>query len=106
MRIHKRVPAVEMSPGPVLCAVSERGLQSLRGLQLTLQFSGTLLKLALHFGGALTDIHGLAHCNERGWARADIGRADNGDNLGCRDVHRGAMWPGERDEKIQDRWEN
>ena len=30
------------------------------------------LKLALHFGGAFTNIHGLAHCNERGRARADV----------------------------------
>jgi len=28
------------------------------------------LKLALHFGFTLTDKHGLAHCNERGRARA------------------------------------
>ena len=63
------------------------------------------LKLALYFRGTLTDIHGLAHCNERGRARADVGRVDNGDNLRRRDVHRGAMWPGERDEG-QNRWEN
>jgi hypothetical protein len=48
----------------------------------------------------------LAHCNERGRARADVERADNGDNLRWRDVNRGALWPGERDEKIQDGWEN
>ncbi len=53
-------------------------------------------------GGTLTDIHGLAHCNERGRTRTDAGRADNGHNLRRRDVNRGAMWPGERDEKIQE----
>ena len=64
------------------------------------------LKLAIHFGGALTDIHGLAHCNKRGWARADAGRADNGDNLRWRDVNHGVLRPRERDEKIKDRWKN
>ena len=82
------------------------GLQSLHGLKLPRHFGRTLLKLALHFGGTLTDLYGLAHCNECGRARADAGRADNGDNLRRRDVNRGAMWPGECDEKIQDRWEN
>ena len=61
---------------------------------------------SLRFTSAGLYIHGLAHCNECGRARADAGRADNSDNLRRRDVNRGAMWPGERDEKIQDRWEN
>src|SRR6516165_4219221 len=74
--------------------------------QACAHFGGTLLKLAFHFGRALTDIYGLAHCNERGRARADTGRADNGDNLRWRHVDRGAMWPSERHEKIQDHRQN
>jgi hypothetical protein len=61
--------------------------------------------LSLCFTSAgLSQTYGLARRNERGRARADVGRADNCDNL-RRDVHRGAM-SGERDEKIQDRCEN
>jgi hypothetical protein len=60
------------------------------------------LKLALHFCGTLTDIHRLAHCNERGRARADVRRVDNGDNLRRRNVNHGASWPSERDEKISE----
>src|SRR5215467_6618075 len=81
--------ALEMSQGHVLRHWQAWGLQSLHGL-----------KLALHFGRTLTDIHGLAHCNERGRARADAGRADNGDNLRWRHVDCGAMWPSERHENI------
>src|SRR6516165_9426384 len=81
-------------------------VHSLHGLKLAIHFGGTLLKLAFHFGGALTDIHRLAHCNKRGWARADAGRADNGDNLRWRDVNRGALWPDERNEKTEHHWEN
>jgi len=73
-------------------AAARRELQSLHRLEL-----------ALHFGGTLTDIYGLAHCNERGRARADAGRADNGDNLRRRDVNRAAIWPDERNEKDEDR---
>jgi len=43
-------------------AAARRELQSLHHLEL-----------ALHFGRTLTDIYGLAHCNERGRARADAG---------------------------------
>jgi len=64
------------------------------------------LKLALHFGGTLTNIHGLAHCNERGRARADAWRVDNGDNLRRRDVNRTAIWPDKRDEKSKEGCEN
>jgi hypothetical protein len=57
------------------------------------------LKLALHFRGTLTDKHGLVHGSERGRARTDPVRVDNGDNLRRRDINRGAIWPDERDEK-------
>src|SRR6516225_201317 len=74
--------------------------------QACAHFGGTLLKLAFHFGRALTDIYGLAHCNERGRACADAGRTDNGDNLRWRDINRAAIWPNERNEQIEDRCEN
>jgi hypothetical protein len=60
------------------------------------------LKLSLHFGGTLTDKHGLVHCGERGPARTDPVRVDNGDNLRRRDINRGAIWPDERDEKSKE----
>ena len=84
----------------------DRELQSLPNLKFALRFGGSLLELALYFSRTLTDIHGLAHCNERGRTRADAGRADNGDNLRWRNVDRGAMWSGERHEKIQDYRQN
>jgi len=84
----------------------DRELQSLPSLKFALRFGGSLLELALYFSRTLTDIHGLAHCNERGRTRADAGRADNGDNLRWRNVDRGAMWSGERHEKIQDYRQN
>jgi len=64
------------------------------------------LKLALHFGGTLTDKHGLVHCGDRGRARTDPVRVDNGDNLRRRDINRGAIWPDERDEKSKEGCEN
>src|SRR5262245_61026515 len=77
----------------------DRGLQSLPSLKLLLHFGGILLELALYLSGTLTDIHGLAHCNERGRARADTGGTDNGDNLRWRHVDCGTVWPSERHEK-------
>src|SRR6516162_4182612 len=64
------------------------------------------LKLALHVGGTLTDKHGLIHCNERGRARTDSLRVDNGDNLRRRDISLGAVWPDQRDEKSKEGCEN
>jgi hypothetical protein len=52
-----------------------------------IRYGANSLKLALHFCRPLTDIHRLAHCNERGRAHAYVRRVDNGDNLRRRDVH-------------------
>jgi hypothetical protein len=71
-----------------------------------LRIGRTVLELAFYFGGSLTDIYGLAHCNERGRARTDARRADNGDNLGWRNVDRGPMWARERHKKSQDHRQN
>jgi len=65
------------------------------------------MRLLLFILGISACVVGIGdRADERGRTRADVRRANNGDNLRRRDVHRGALWPRERDEKIQDCWEN
>jgi hypothetical protein len=73
----------------------------------------TASSLRFTSAGLSQTLHGLAHRNKRGRARADVRRIDadvrridNGDNLRRRDVNRGPVWPGERDDKTKHSCDN
>ena len=102
MGIRGTAPRVEILNDGSVKLVPDRPLRT----QLAEAGDCNRLKLALHLGGTFTDIHGLAHCNERRRARADAGRLDNGDNLRRRDENCTAIWPDERDEKSKEGCEN